>query len=88
MNHLPVFLRRLLRSPGFTGVSVFTLAVGIGANAAIFSVVWGVLLRPLPFPDPDRLVGVWSHAPALDVAEKVPQAEESYVLLRDRARRF
>jgi putative ABC transport system permease protein len=51
-------LRTLTRRPGFAAVTVFTLAVGIGANAAIFSAVHAVLLRPLPFPDPDRLVNV------------------------------
>ncbi len=58
-------LRALRRSPGFAAAAVLTLALGLGANTAIFSVVNGLLLRPLPFHDADRLVSVWGWKPEI-----------------------
>ena len=55
--------RRLRKSPGFAVTVLLTLAIGIGANTTVFSVVDGVLLKPLPYPDSDRLVALWLNAP-------------------------
>jgi predicted permease len=77
-------LRMLLKSPGFTMVAVLTLAVGIGANIATFSVVYAVLLRPLPFPRPEQLVRVFDDlrgSSELDVGMSAPELWD----LQDRA---
>ncbi len=62
-------LRRLAKAPGFAATVLLTLAIGIGANAAVFSVVDGVLLKPLPYPDSDRLVSLWLQAPGAGMAD-------------------
>jgi len=77
-------LRRLVRHPGFTAAAVLTLALGIGATVAIFSVVYGVLIRPLPYPESDRLVGLWHDAPGMGVY-KFNQSYGSYTLYRERS---
>ena len=69
MIQLRQTIRRLFRAPGFTLTTVLTLGVGLGATIAIFSVVNGVLMKPLPFPDSDRLIALVHQAPGAGIAE-------------------
>src|SRR4051812_36600250 len=62
-------LRRFTRARMFTTITLITLAIGIGANTAVFSVVNGVLIKPLPYPHPEQLVSIWHSAPGAGFKE-------------------
>jgi predicted permease len=81
-NQLKQVVRRLGRSPLFTLISLVTLAAGVGATIAVFSVVEGVLLKPLPYPHPEQLVGVWHSAPGLNI-DQVNMAPSNYFIYRE-----
>jgi len=70
----------LLKNPGFTLVAIFTLALGIGANTAIFSIVNSLLLRPLPYSNAERLAIIWTHSPGANVAQDWPSPGQFYAL--------
>jgi len=79
--------RMLLKNPGFTSIAVITLGLGIGANTAIFSVVNTVLLRPLPFKEPDRVVMVWERR-ANSGEANIPISGHEFVGWREQSRAF
>jgi predicted permease len=81
-------LRKLRREPGFAAVAVLTLALGIGATTAIFSVAHAVLFRPLPLPQPDRLAMVWESNPGPGWSERNPVSSGNFMDWRDQATAF
>jgi len=80
-------LRRLARAPLFAAITLITLAVGIGANTVVFSVVEGVLLKPLSYPHSEQLVGVWYHVDGIPI-EKLPMAPFLYFIEREQGKTF
>ena len=80
-------LRRLLKSPAFALTAILTVGAAIGANALIFSVVNGVILKPLPYADPRSLVGAWLVAPGV-MPGPLQQSAGTYFMLRDSAQSF
>ena len=80
-------LRTLTRSPGLTPVIVASLAIGIGANTAIFSVVNALLLKPLPYPEPDRLAVLWLRSPGINIPQDWPSPGQ-YIDIQTENRSF
>ena len=89
MKSLLQVLRRLRRTPGFAAIAVLTVALGIGANTAIFSVIESVLLKPLPLPGAQELVGVWHLAPGIPgMKENINCSPTMYFTYRQESRTF
>src|SRR5437763_1319869 len=90
LQDLTFALRSFRKSPAFTSVAVLVLALGIGANTAIFSVVDAVLLRALPYRDPDRLVMLWDSHPSLGgfLGKRTPVSMKSYLDWKEQSRSF
>ncbi len=86
-NEFRWIVRRLSGAPMFTGITLLTLAVGIGANTAIFSVVNGILLKPLPYSEAERLVAVGLAAPGIGIAE-LPLSPSVHFALREEDQSF
>ena len=81
-------VRALRRAPGFTIVSSLTLAMSIGAAATVFSVVYGVLLKPLPYPEPESLVSLWHTSRSSNNPGEVPNSATQFFTYRDENRVF
>ncbi len=86
-QHVQHILRRLSRSPLFTLVTILTIAIGVGANSAIFTVVNDVLLKPLPYPEQETLVALWETAPNIGL-KQVGLSPSDYFVFREQNRPF
>jgi predicted permease len=86
-NQLKLVLRRLIHAPMFTVITLITLAAGVGANTVVFSVLEGVLLKPLPYPHPEELIGVWHTAPGINLKE-LNAAPSNYFIYREQGQTF
>jgi predicted permease len=85
-NELRQVLRRLRRAPMFTAITLITLAAGVGANTVVFSVLEGVLLKPLPYDRPEELVGVWHTAAGIGI-EDLNMSPSNYFIYREQGGR-
>src|SRR5580704_16915507 len=86
-SQLKQVLRRLRHAPLFTAITLITLAAGVGANTVVFSVLEGVLLKPLPYPKADELVGIWHTAPGINIKD-LNMSPSNYFIYREQGRTF
>jgi predicted permease len=86
-NQLKQVLRRLARTPLFTAITLITLAAGVGGNTVVFSVLESVLLKPLPYPKPNELIGVWHTAPGINITD-LNMAPSNYFIYREQNQTF
>src|SRR5580704_8152276 len=87
LGHLKQVFRRLAHAPLFTVITLITLAAGVGGNTVVFSVLEGVLLKPLPYPNPNELIGVWHSAPGINIAD-LNMAPSNYFIYREQNQSF
>src|SRR5271168_3404475 len=85
--HLNQVFRRLAHAPLFTAITLITLAAGVGGNTVVFSVLESVLLKPLPYPRPNELIGVWHTAPGINILN-LNMAPSNYFLYREQNKSF
>jgi predicted permease len=88
MPPIPPVIRRFTRAPAFTAIALITLAIGIGANTAVFSVVNGVLIKPLPYANADELVGIWHSAAGLPGLPKLNVSPTMLFTYRENGQTF